>query len=122
MKIGEVSLHTTDVVRLSNFYKALFEIDNGSNDPWHQVLLNEETTLTVYYDETAKNPQNPNISLAFTVDDIQQAYQKLLRMDVQIIEPPTLRPWGAINLHFLDPDGNRIYFRQFTKHTSLIRS
>lgn len=29
-----------------------------------------------------------------------------------IIEPPTKRPWGAVNMSFYDPDNNVIYFRQ----------
>ena len=48
MKIGEVCLLTNDVVSLSNFYKRLFQIDNGSNDPVHQFIFSEETTLKVF--------------------------------------------------------------------------
>lgn len=43
MKIGEVSLNTNDVISLANFYKTLFEIDNGSMDEIHQTLISEET-------------------------------------------------------------------------------
>ena len=46
MKIGEVCLLTNDVIRLSNFYKTLFNIDNHCNDDVHQFILSEETTLT----------------------------------------------------------------------------
>lgn len=38
MKIGEVCLLTNDVIRLANFYKLLFRIDNGSDDDVHQLL------------------------------------------------------------------------------------
>lgn len=31
---------------------------------------------------------------------------------VRTIEPPTKRPWGAVNMSFYDPDNNVIYFRQ----------
>ena len=27
----------------------------------------------------------------------------------RIIEPPTRRPWGAVNMSFYDPDNNVIY-------------
>lgn len=50
MKIGEVGLLTNDVVRLANFYKKLLKIDNGSDDEVHQVIISEETMLTVYND------------------------------------------------------------------------
>ena len=47
MKIGEVCLLTSDVIRLSDFYKMLFIIDNGCNDDVHQFIISEETTFIV---------------------------------------------------------------------------
>ena len=114
MRIGEVCLNTNDVVKLSNFYKQLFGIDNGSNDEVHQTLLSEETQLTIYNDGSKKNNNNRNICLAFTVDDVNAEYQKLLVMGAEIIEKPVKRPWGATNMSFYDPDGNVIYFRSFS--------
>lgn len=111
MRIGEVCLQTEDVIRLSNFYKALLGVENDCEDPVHQFILSEETTLTVYNDGTAKNNQNQNISLAFTVEDIQKAYEMVKQLGAKILEPPTLRPWGATNMSFYDPDGNVVYFR-----------
>lgn len=113
MRIGEVCLNTNDVVKLANFYKQLLDIDNGSNDETHQVLICEETQFTIYNDGSYKNNNNQNISLAFTVDDIDEKYQKLLAMEVEVIEKPTQRPWGAVNMSFYDPDRNIIYFRSF---------
>ncbi|MGN0428046.1 MAG: VOC family protein [Agathobacter sp.] len=113
MRIGEVCLNTNDVVKLANFYKQLLDIDNGSNDETHQVLICEETQFTIYNDGSYKNNNNQNISLAFTVDDIDVKYQKLLEMGVEVIEKPTQRPWGAVNMSFYDPDRNIIYFRSF---------
>ncbi len=49
MKVGEICLLTSDVIRLSNFYKMLFYVDNGSNDTVHQFIISEETTLTVLF-------------------------------------------------------------------------
>lgn len=111
MRIGEVCLLTNDVIRLADFYKRLLEIDNGSDDAVHQFIIDRETALTVYNDGTVKNDQNQNICLAFTVDDIERAYQKVLALGARIIEPPTKRPWGATNMSFYDPDNNVIYFR-----------
>ncbi len=115
MRLGEVSLLTNDVVRLANFYKALLEIDNGSNDAVHQIILAEEPMLTVYNDGTNKNNRNQNMCIAFTVDDIDVAYQRVAALGAEIIEKPTKRPWGAVNMSFYDPDGNVIYLRSFKK-------
>ncbi len=113
MRIGEVCLNTNDVMKLANFYKQLFDIDNGSNDEIHQTLICEETQFTIYNDGSHKNNNNQNISLAFTVGDIDAEYQKLIAMGVEIIEKPTKRPWGTVNMSFYDPDRNIIYFRSF---------
>ena len=113
MMIGEVCLLTNDVRKLADFYKALLEIDNGSNDVTHQFIISEATTLTVYNDGTEKNNQNRNISLAFTVEDIEKEYRKVKALGARIIEPPIKRPWGAVNMSFFNHDNNVIYFRQF---------
>ena len=117
MKIGEVCLLTNDVKWLAAFYKQLLETENGSDDEIHQFILTEETALTVYNDGTVKNNQNQNICLAFTVDDMERAYEKVLALGAQVIEPPTKRPWGAVNMSFYDPDHNMIFFRSFPKES-----
>ena len=113
MRVGEVCLLTSDVVRLANFYKKLFNIDNGSNDDVHQFILSEETTLTVYNDGVERKSNPNNICIAFTVDDVDVEFEKLKALDVEIVSPPAMRPWGAKNMSFLDPDGNLIVFRCF---------
>ena len=121
MNIGEVCLLTNDVPGLAAFYKRLLDVDNGSDDDVHQFILTGETALTVYNDGTAKNHQNQNICLAFTVDDIDKAHAKVLALGARIIEPPTERPWGATNMRFFDPDNNVIYFRSFPNRAAEAR-
>lgn len=115
MRLGEVSLLTNDVVKLADFYKALLETNNGSNDEVHQTIIAEETMLTIYNDGSIKNNNNQNMCIAFTVDNIEREYQKVLALGAEIIEEPTKRPWGAINMSFYDPDRNVIYLRSFSK-------
>lgn len=113
MRIGEVCLLTNDVVRLANFYKALLKTDNGSNDEVHQTIIAEETMLTIYNDSSVKNNNNQNICLAFTVDDVDKEYERILKLGAEIIEKPTSRPWGTRNMSFFDPDRNVIFLRSF---------
>ena len=123
MKItfGEVCIETNDVIKVADFYRKILNIasdphsQNDCNDNVHQFIITEETSLTVYNDGTEKNNQNQNISLAFTVDDVDQEYIRLLELGIQIIDAPKLQPWGAKNMHFCDPDGNHIYFRSIPK-------
>ena len=116
MKIGEVCLLTNNVLRLASFYRQLLGVEESSSDETHQFDLVEKTSLTVYNDGTDKNNQNQNICLAFTVDDIEKEYEKVLSMGARIIEPPAKRPWGAINMSFYDPDNNIVYLRSFPKN------
>lgn len=115
MKIGEVCLLTNDVIRLANFYKKLFNVDNHSNDDVHQFILSEETTLTIYNDGIMRKNNFQNICLAFTVNDVDIEFERLKELGVEIVSPPTARPWGAKNMSFLDPDKNLIIFRSFPK-------
>lgn len=115
MRISEVSLLTNDVLRLASFYKQLLEIENDREDTIHQFLITEGTALTIYNDGSVKNNQNQNICLAFTVDNIENEYKKVLAMGARIIEAPTERPWGAVNMSFYDPDNNVIFLRSFPK-------
>lgn len=119
MRIGEVCLLTSDVIRLANFYKLLFGIDNESNDDTHQFIISEETTLTVYNDGMERKSNQHNICIAFTVDDVDSEYARLVKLGVRIVDPPTLRPWGAKNMSFLDPDNNLITFRCFPNNAQI---
>ena len=92
IKIDEVSLLTNDVQKLAAFYRQLLEIESDNNDETHQFILTEGTTLTIYNDGTVKNNLNQNICLAFTVDDIDREYKKVLALGARIHEPPTKRP------------------------------
>ena len=115
MTIGEVCLLTNDVPRLAAFYRQLLGVENGSNDETHQFIISEGTALTVYNDGTVKNNRNQNICQAFTVDDIDREYKKVLSLGAEIIEPPTKRPRGAINMSFYDPDNNKVFLRSFSE-------
>lgn len=115
MILAEVCFETNDVIRLADFYRRLLHIEEESEDEVHQLITGGQVSITVYNDGTVKNNQNKNITLAFTVEDVDLEYERLLRMGITIIEPPTTRPWGARNMHFNDPEGNHIYFRSFPK-------
>ena len=38
LELSEISLLTNDVPRLADFYKALLDVDNHSEDPVHQFI------------------------------------------------------------------------------------
>lgn len=114
MKIGEVCLLTQDVPRLAGFYRNLLCLEDSDSDPVHQTLLGEETMLTVM--RTDVRPAGQNIELAFTVEDMDAVYRRVLNLGAEVIEGPVKRPWGAVNMSFRDPDGNIVYFRSFSQN------
>ncbi len=113
MKIGEVCLLTGDTVRLADFYRRLLRTGGANDDPVHQVILGEETALTVYNDGSLRKQTGQSICLAFTVTDVDAEYERLRGMGVTVVERPATRPWGARNMSLLDPDGNLVYLRSF---------
>lgn len=111
MKLGEVCFLTENVRQMADFYKKLLKIENNSDDEMHQTLIAEETMLTIYNDGTAKNNRNQNMTIAFTCEKVEDEYQRLKEWNVEIIEAPVKRPWGATNMSFYDPDRNIIFLR-----------
>ena len=81
---------------MADFYKELLEVDNRSNDSVHQTIIAEETMLTIYNDGTTKNNNNQNMCIAFTVEDINKEYKKVIALEAEIIEEPKMRPWGEL--------------------------
>ena len=114
MKLGEVCLLTSDVPRLAAFYRALMELPDASDDPVHQFITEAEPALAIFNDGLMHSAERSPVSLAFTTDDICADYEKLLSMNVKIVQPPMKQPWGTVNLLFRDPDGNLVYLRQFS--------
>ncbi len=108
---GETGLLTRDVCRLGDFYRALLELP-PCGDTAHQTLLEGPVSLTITLDENAAPGRSACV--AFTVDDLDAQYDRLLALGVPIEQPPAAQPWGARNLICLDPDGNRVYLRSFS--------
>ena len=113
IRLGEVCLLTDAVPRLANFYKTLLGVDDFSDDPVHQFVLTDGVALTVYHDGSLRGQASQTIQLAFTVEDLEAQAERIKTLGAQIVSPPTLQPWGAKNMSFLDPAGNLVYLRSF---------
>ncbi|QUI20998.1 VOC family protein [Vallitalea pronyensis] len=113
MEFGELCLLTTNVPRLADFYKKVLRTSSDCDSEIHQAITIKGVTLAIYNNGHVKNSKNENMVVAFTVDDVDQAYERLSQLGVKIIEKPTTRPWGARNMYFEDTDGNQVVFRSF---------
>ena len=115
MSLGEVCLETNDVIKMADFYRKILRISSECRDEVHQFIITEGTSLSVYNNGVVKNNLNQNISIAFTVNDVDEEYERLLKLGIHIIDAPKLQSWGAKNMLFCDPDGNYIYFRSLQR-------
>lgn len=111
-----ICLITNDVKRLSEFYQKVLQTTSDSDDDIHQEIKTRGAFLSILYcDQATKG--NPYMSMAFTVDDVDDEFVRLKSLGIKIIDEPTVRPWGAKNMRFCDPDGNFVVFRSFPNKT-----
>ncbi len=52
------------------------------------------------------------VSLWFTVDDLEAAFERFVALGARVRYAPTTKPWGARLACVLDPDGNRVGLAQ----------
>ena len=113
MTFSGICLITNDVCRLSEFYQTVLQTTSDCEDNIHQEIHTLGASLALLKSENEESHGNKNISLAFTVDDVDVEYDRIKKLGISIIDPPTVRPWGAKNMRFCDPDGNSVVFRSF---------
>ena len=49
-------------------------------------------------------------TIEFEVEDVDQEFERLQAMNVEIVKPPTTQPWGHRSVWFRDPDRNILNF------------
>lgn len=113
MTFSGICLITNDVHRLSEVYQTVLQTTPDCYDNIHQEIHTLGASLALLKSENQEDHGNKNISLAFTVDDVDMEYDRIKKLGISIIDPPTVRPWGAKNMWFCDPDGNSVVFRSF---------
>ncbi len=114
MDFSGVCLLTKDVRRLSDFYQKVLQTSADCDDEIHQEIHTQGAYLAILKYENADGG-NPNMNMAFTVDDVDAEYLRLGKLGIEILDEPTDRPWGARNMRFCDPDGNYVVFRGFPR-------
>ena len=112
MVFAGICLLTKDVRRLAEFYQKVLQTGSDCDSEIHQEIHTDGACFAILRCEESCGG-NPNMSMAFTVDDVDREYLRLRELGVEIPDEPTDRPWGARNMRFCDPDGNYIVFRSF---------
>lgn len=113
MYLGEICLLTQNVPRLAGFYRTLLQAEGNNADEAWQAVVQGEPMLTVMHSEELPPNAPQRAVLAFTVEDMEAACAHVLAMGAKVLQPPMRQPWGTVNMILEDPDGNRVYLRQF---------
>ena len=94
-----------------DFYKKVLRAEAvGEGNHFSINLPNGKGGFPIWDDGEVSNIENEKIVLWFQVENVDDEYANLLKMNVQILEPPVNNPWGARHMVFCDPDGNHIRF------------
>jgi len=114
LDLTQTRLVTTDVVGLASFYAALVGVQIVTNDYYVEVPtrgasvafsrrhFTEADALATPSPFTAAD----KVILDFEVDDVDRHYERIDRLGVTWIMPPTTQPWGKRSMMFRDPEGN----------------
>ncbi len=113
MELAGLCIRTNDVRRLAAFYKMILETTSDCDDEIHQEICTNGAALAILKDSGSAPSGRGAVSMVFTVDDVDRQFERLKTLGVDILNPPTVRPWGAKNMEIADPDGNPVVFRSF---------
>jgi catechol 2,3-dioxygenase-like lactoylglutathione lyase family enzyme len=102
-----------DMDRMKAFYRQLFDFPVDSESETSLAFRAGAVLLalrkrTREYDGSGVRAELPGVQLAFLVspDEVDQCYDQLVRMGVEILDPPTDQPRGHRTVYFSDPEGN----------------
>lgn len=111
---------TADVNRLVEFYEQITGIKLIQYTPDFAELQTPTMTIAIGSTNTlqffggnkvAKPTENRSVIIEFLVNDVDQDFRRLKdSLSSQIVQEPTVMPWGNKSLLFRDPDGNLVNF------------
>jgi catechol 2,3-dioxygenase-like lactoylglutathione lyase family enzyme len=112
-----ICIITQDIARLRDFYQTVLQVAGEGDDTFTAFSVGGITLslFTVRDMErmapgSMKGAGRGNCTLEFKVDDVDQEFERLTRLDVPIVKPPMTHSWGLRSVWFRDPDGNIVNF------------
>jgi predicted enzyme related to lactoylglutathione lyase len=110
--LDTIIVFTERMEELAAFYQEALELGPYERSPSHMG----QNVGPVYFgiDQIEGQGGTPpsSVTLWFTVDDLQSAFERAVAIGAEIRYPPTEKPWGARLAAVLDPDGNIIGLSQ----------
>jgi len=116
-KFKGVCLITPNVSRLSGFYQEVLGTTAEGDESFTTFpTLGAELSIFPEQGMDAMAPGSIQgagrgcLTLEFEVEDVDQEYEHLKALKVQVVKPPTTQPWGLRSVWFRDCDGNLVNF------------
>jgi predicted enzyme related to lactoylglutathione lyase len=118
MKIVSVRIITNDIKKLVTFYEKVTALPaKWATDDFAEITtstfilaIGSTRTLSFFGEGVAQPASNKSIILEFCVMDVDNDYEKIKDLAIDIVQRPTTMPWGNRSLLFRDTDGNLINF------------
>lgn len=116
VQLASVRVITEDLPRLVRFYEVLTGATPQYLTDDFVELVTPSATFAVSGPDrvafiTANTPRggaNNSAIVEFLVEDAEAVYQKLVTEfgnDLDVVQPPTMMPWGNLSVLIRDPDG-----------------
>lgn len=118
MNLVSLRIITADIQRLVSFYEAV----TGTTAKWatedfaeltlksFTLAIGSTRTLAFFGEGIAQPAANKSLIIEFLVDNVDNDYERIKKLNSEVIQQPTTMPWGNRSLLFRDPDGNLINF------------
>ncbi|MET3538932.1 VOC family protein [Chryseobacterium limigenitum] len=120
MNVVSIRIITADVESLVKFYEQITGITAIQYTPDFAELKTSTATIAIGSTKTlqffggeniAQPAENRSAIIEFLVEDVDREFDRLRDFQsYQIVQEPTVMPWGNKSLLFRDPDGNLVNF------------
>jgi uncharacterized glyoxalase superfamily protein PhnB len=113
MNLVQSRIVTDDVPGLATFYAALAGVDVVLNDYYLEIPALSMGFSQCRFSAFTGCQGQPGLGrgevvLDFSVSDLDREFERIGRLGVDWIHPPTDQPWGARAMIFRDPEGHPV--------------
>ncbi len=120
MKLVSLRIITSDAQILTDFYEKVTGIEAIRYTPDFAEIKTPVATLAIgstrtlqFFggDHIARPAENRAAIIEFLTDDVDREFERLKKyLPLDLIQEPSVMPWGNKSLLFRDPDGNLVNF------------
>jgi uncharacterized glyoxalase superfamily protein PhnB len=115
MRLAQVRLVTTDVVRLAEFYRQLTRREPVGSDDYVELHLEDagiaitsQRAADLYGANAATAGRNRSTIIDLEVGAVDAEHARLTPLLNDVVQELVTQPWGNRAMMFRDPDGNLI--------------